>query len=288
VRRSSDQRRGKSIAKTQERVSDIVNKRLQQWEKEPGLAPFGLQGYLDVNTAVVTGLRWRHALEGPGLNVLMGFHRAPGTQILVKPVFRRKLAEFHGLFRGRYHMELPVFVDVVEGIEKSEGLPNVKPAIIPSYVWLQVLDRPLITPSQLLHPPGPLIKKIGLRTEDREQRPPLSLLGDSTSEVANMQFVSEVVQCAPKIEDDFPSPQSPVRIDGPQLAQIEAVLKSSPIYFGPNGPCLRWRPYGSDLLLEFYSLEIGARELGDWPFKAPAHPISLAGDAKQQRQRADT
>lgn len=97
-----------------------------------------LKGYCEERTQVLLHLGWRLG-KGPRLDVTFGFHAAPVRQ-LVEADLGRKLVLQGGAMRARYEMELPMLVDVVQGVQVLESLPDEKP-ILPSVVWLKKTDR---------------------------------------------------------------------------------------------------------------------------------------------------
>lgn len=236
---------------------------------ESGVFSSVLKGYLEERTAVVWGVGWRLG-EGPRLDVTMGFHRAPGRMRLPSGV-GRNLPRLDGVvLRARYEMQLPVLIDVVEDVQPVEGISRHLPAVVPSYVWLKVADRSPLAPTEV---PDPLVAPVlpflrGVEDREHDRLFEVQLGRELAAISAEVEFVGEVVERGAQVEHDLPGPERPVGIDAGQLAHIEAVLKSAPVFFGPNGPSLTWRPDRFDLTLEFPELTVSAREFGEWPFEA--------------------
>ncbi|TMK99027.1 MAG: hypothetical protein E6G34_05860 [Actinobacteria bacterium] len=178
--------------------------------------------------------------------------------------------------RAHYDMELTVLVDVVQGIEHRQVGTHESPLVVPTLVWLEHADGPPLALAKLLDAAPTFIDEVGLGVEDRELTGELDLSGDRPATVVpDMKLPGEMVEGGAKVKKDLSHSQRPVGFNSGQLAQVEAVLKSAPVYLGPNGPCMAWRPELPDLTLKYSKLALCPRKLRDWPFEAPAHMPSL-------------
>jgi hypothetical protein len=228
--------------------------------------------YVEVHTFVLVHLRWRFG-EGPSIDVTVGFQ---GAKLGVEPKadISRKPRPHGKALRARYEMQLPVLVDVVKGVQVAQSAPNVAPLVVPSYVWLQKADRTLLVRSKLLDPTLAFPLELGRAVEDRELARRLDGFGNGArAVVANVKLPDEVIQGGPQVEHDLPRDECPGGFDGGQLVQVEAVLKSAPVRFGPHGPCVVWGPPGPDFTLEHVELRLCSGPLSDWPFEAPRHAL---------------
>lgn len=109
--------------------------------------------------------------------------------------------------------------------------------------------------------------------KDRELASFLNNGGNDSIELPNVELVDEVVKRGAQVEHDLSDNQCPLGLDAGQLAQVEAVFQSTPVFFAPHGPGFAWRPNGLDLMLEYSELTLCSGQLRDWPFEAPRHAL---------------
>lgn len=264
VRDASDAERLEAVTKAIEDAPNAVRVGLKHGDQINGVVAV-LQSYCQQRTAIVLHLGWQLG-KGPRLDMRMGFHRTPGP-FRLKSNLRRKVHGEGQYLRARYDMQLPVLVDVVKGVQIGEVPPDVRPFVAPSYVRLEMSERSPIALAQVRNATKVAVPTPGTRI-DRELCDSFDFGREGAAESADVQFVGEVVQRRAEVEHDLARHERPPRLDAGQIAEIEAVLQSAPVYFGPNGPRFAWRPDRKDLLLKRYQLKLASSQLGEWPFEA--------------------
>jgi hypothetical protein len=237
-----------------------------------------LQAYLDERTDVVVYVGWARR-EGPSVDVCMRFHSAKSRRI-PKTVLGLVPWEHDVVLCRPYKMQVPMLVRVVPGAQLAEPKAGVGHCVAPSYVWLKVMERASLSFRQTLDP-GTVRIESGSVGIDRELCPPFDFLGHLATEMPDMQLIGQMVKRRPEIEENLSKDESPLGVDIRQLAEIETVLQSMPVFFEPNGPSFEWRPSDGDLLLERLCVIACPSHLGMSTLKRPAHDVAATRAAAE-------
>jgi len=224
-----------------------------------------LKGYLQKRAGVRLDF-WGRFGEGPGFHQRMFFYRSPG-RLRLQTKRRTKFRERDDVLRGAYEMELPVLIDVVKSVEATEPIANAAPLIVPSYVWLEVMEGPQVSLTEALDSPD-VVGVSARPSVDRELSPSTGPARQFSPEAPDMQLIDQIVQRRSQVEEDLPSLECPVRLNAGQLIDIEAILKSRPVRLGPDGPELvAWEDLGN-FCTEFFQLSAAPPKLCERTGKA--------------------
>lgn len=246
-----------------------LSKRQQDWLAQ---LPPVLDRYLQHDAGMQCDFSWRRG-DGPGpsLHWRMWFYRAR-VGLRVKSIQRPKLKFRHQLdvIRGSYEMELPVFIDVVKGVEAAKSIPHGLPLVAPSFVWLEVTECPSIPLAQTLNP-IPASVELPDTGVDGELACPFDLPGDFPLEPSDMQLINEMVERCAKVEQNLPDSERPVRSDAGHLRDVEAILATRPVYLGADGPALFIGESPLYFLAKLVQLGFCPPEFIERPFEAAGH-----------------
>ena len=169
-----------------------------------------------------------------------------------------------------------MLVDIMDGRKYRKSAARTLLAVVPSVVWLKVLERSSVGSAELLDPVDVFVP-IRPFSVDGELTGLLDLFRDPSLETSNVELKYEMIQSGAEVEKNLSNCKRPFGLNVGQLTEIEAILKSAPISFGTNGPSFAGRPDVLNVILEVCELSISTRQLGEWPFDASGHdskPIS--------------
>jgi hypothetical protein len=173
---------------------------LEQRERQNNDVIPVLKAYVEERTDLWCYLRWR-LCEGPSRDVCARFHRAQ-PRIVPKAVLSGKLWYCGEVLRSSYQMELPVLVRVVPRAQTTEPEPRPSKRVVPTYVWLKVLESAPI-PNRKAPDPVTVQSPAALVFVDRELRRPLHAPWNIPAEMPYVQFVSKVIKGRASIKQNL-------------------------------------------------------------------------------------
>lgn len=231
----------------------------------------------------------RDGVKGPAKHFRLSYQRSHEKRLLLKAVGRRVLVLPNGGHDGigLYEVKMPVFVDVVEGAERQEGLSDAPVFVIPSVVRLEEEDRSSVPVRESfdLGPFGgvlvPSVLPVRDAVKDRKGGTERASSRKPSTEMLSMKLEDEMIERGPEIEEKVAGRQSDALgiVEG-LLVDEESVFESFSMSFRNGGistkPCHApvLANHVSRFLIDEFQVGLCMPELRQRPAHASTHGVT--------------
>lgn len=171
-----------------------------------------LQTYIYKRTGIQLILARRRG-EGPSVKTVTRFHRSP-ARFVAKARLRWKARYERVVLGGAYNMECSVLVRIMKVVQPRKPEPSPLILVVPSVERLEVNECAPVSQAQALDAPIPLRTEVGLLSADWELRRSLNLSRNLSSVSPDVQFIREMIQRRPTVEQKLSEEERPTGVDG--------------------------------------------------------------------------
>lgn len=291
---TSAEKHGEAAQYSSDRRHEAAQKRREN-QTLPALVPAYESGDMAVSLEIAGYLRTRQdRVECPAKYLCLTYQRNPKKRALTPAPRWRVAKPGHRCHVGccLKYVQVPVFVDVVEVSDPAEVSSDIPVLVIPSVVRLEPSDRPTLRVGEVfdLTPLGgvgsPTVTSVGFAVEDGERGPQITR--ELVPEALNVQFVDEMVERAPKVEQTVSDQKRPVLGVEFLGIDVEAVFESVSVSF--VGGAVALRPpkrvptRDSKFVPERFEMALGPPPFGPGPGPLPAHALTSSSVTEKPQE----